>query len=97
LSMVKHTSGGLVSPPYSKMKKWLSFLLGIFLIWVFIFLVAPLIDRVPVAGRAHDKIKEEGIEAGAFWYVDVEKVGKAATYMRNVRDFAPAANELNHE
>lgn len=88
------TSGELQSSSAPKWRKWLSFLLGVLLIWVFIFLVAPLIDHVPVVGQAHNTIKEEGIEAGAFWYVDVEKVAKAATFMRNVRDFAPAANEL---
>jgi len=92
LSVYMRTAGGLQSPPApkSKPKKWLSLLLGVLLIWGFVFVVAPLIDRVPAIGRAHGIVQDEGIEAGAFWYADVEKVGKAATFMRNVRDFAPS-------
>lgn len=94
MNEIVRASGGLQSPPEAKGRKWLCFLFGVLLIWLFVFIVAPLIDRVPFVGQAHGTIKEEEIEAGAFWYVDVEKVAKAATFMRNVRDYAPAANEL---
>lgn len=91
MSVFLNTAGGLKSPPASKRRKWLSLMLGVLLIWAFVFVVAPLIDRVPAVGQAHETIKDEKIEAGAFWYADVEKVGEAATFMRNARDFSPSA------
>ena len=69
--------------------RWISFILGLILVAGFAFGAIPLLERLPATKPFVLKMKETGIEAGAIYYTDVEKVREAEIYIRNVQNYTP--------
>lgn len=76
-------NGGRIKRPPSILYRLTSLFLGILLLMSFAFIVLPAIKNHTAIGPYVEKIKNSGIEAGAFWYTDVEKVGKAVNYIHD--------------
>lgn len=79
--------GGPLGPPGTS--KWLVFLLAVSLLMIFAFVLIPGLPGLLGLKHSHNLIIEEGIEAGAFYYPDVKKVGEAESYLRDSRDYGP--------
>ena len=78
--------------PYEKAKRWARFFLALMLVWIFMFVVAPLLEKTPAVKPLVDFIEETGIDATALFYTEVEESGDAETHMRNTMDYLPKDN-----
>lgn len=86
--------GGPKGPPGTN-NKWLVFLLTVSLLMIFAFVLLPGLPGLLGLKHSHNLIIEEGIEAGAFFYPDVKKVGEAESYLRDSRDYAPPGCDIS--
>lgn len=66
------------------MKSWLKLLAGLFLIWLFIWQVAPLLKGIRAVGEMDDFVREQEIDAGALFYTESEEARNAAFYMNKI-------------
>ena len=64
-------------------------LLSIMLILIFMFGIAPLMDRLPFIRPLVDFIEERDIDAGALYYTEIEEFSEAAIQMENTMDYGP--------
>ena len=58
-------------------------MLGLAAIGGFIFGLAPWMERFEPIGRICDAVRESGIDAGAFYYTDVDECAHAERFLRN--------------
>jgi hypothetical protein len=63
-------------------------LLGVTAIVLFMAFVVPAAARMSGIRTAVTAIREDGIEAGAYFYMDVEKVRDAELYVRHTFEFS---------
>jgi hypothetical protein len=61
---------------------------------LFVAFVAPAVGRMSAIRAAVTAIREDGIEAGAYFYTDVEKVRESELYVRHTFEFS---SEGRHE
>jgi hypothetical protein len=69
--------------------RWASFLSGIFLIFIFISVVAPWILGLPYMKSVNRVIQERDIEANLYDYTEVELFADAEFYMRHAMEDSP--------
>ena len=69
--------------------RWASFLSGIFLIFVFVSVIAPWIMELPYMKPVNAVILEKGIEANLYDYTEVELFADADVYMRHAMEDSP--------
>ncbi len=69
--------------------RWTSLLSGIFLIFVFVSVVAPWILELPYMRSVNHVIQERGIEANLYDYTEVELFADAEFYMRHAMEDSP--------
>jgi len=84
-AMAKKTAGH--PQPSGAVKRWMHFALGLFLLWAFIFVLGPMLQKIPVIGTLGTYIKESGIDAGALYYTEVKEVGESDQAIRNIMRF----------
>jgi hypothetical protein len=70
-------------------RRWARLFLGILLIWAFMFIVAPLVEKAPVVGPMIRFIEENGIDASALYYTEIEEFSEAGIHMGNTMKFPP--------
>jgi hypothetical protein len=63
-------------------------LLGFVAIGLFVAFVAPAVGRMSGIRAAVTAIREDDIEAGAYFYMDVEKMRDAELYVRHTFEFS---------
>ena len=71
----------------SRVSAWLRLGLGLAVIWVCVFVVGPLMERIPSIGRMHEYIRENSIDATALYYTEVEEFADAETHIRNAMKY----------
>ena len=82
------TASGRQSSLPGLLKKWAAFILGLLALYLFAFVFLPyLSDVLPGFRQAHDVIIEEKIEAGAWFYIFVEKVGEIEPAVRDTMTY----------
>ena len=57
--------------------------LGLLLLWVFVFVVAPWLQRFGPVRRMHELIRRNDIDATALVYTDVEDFGDCEAHVRD--------------
>jgi len=77
----------------SILKRFCFLLLGILLILLFMFGVAPLIDKAPYVRVIVELIEDRSIEATALYYTDIEEFSEAAINMENTMNYMPKGFE----
>lgn len=77
----KLPSGGLF--------RWAGLILGFFLVWLFMFVIAPVIEKSPAVKPLADFIEETGIDASALYYTEVEEASVAELNMRHTMQYMP--------
>lgn len=76
------------SGPAKALKGWIHLIIWLLCIWGFMFLLAPMIQKmVPAVNTLSHYITESGIDAGAIYYTEVEEVGEADQGIRNTFRF----------
>ena len=84
---MKHrTTHGGGSEPRSRPSRiggWVGLFLGLASIWAFIFHLAPWLEGFEPIGKVCEAVRESGIEAGAYYYTDVEECAHAERFLRN--------------
>ncbi len=69
--------------------RWASLLSGIFLIFIFVSVIAPWILGLPYMKSVNSVIQERGIEANLYDYTEVELFADAEFYMRHAMEDSP--------
>lgn len=75
--------------PSGVMVKWLGFFLSVFLVWVFMCIVAPWIEKSPAVKPLAEFIEDTGIDASALYYTEVEEASEAELNMRHTMKYLP--------
>ncbi len=73
-----------------KIKKWIQFLAGILVIWVFIYILSPfVVDHSSHFSQMAEFIDSHDCNTGAFAYTDSELAGEAMITSLNTTHFYP--------
>ena len=75
--------------PSNVILRWLGLFFGFFLVWIFMFVIAPWIQESPAVRPLADFIEETGIDAGALYYTEVEEASEAELHMRHALKYSP--------
>ena len=67
------------------MQKWLKFLGGLFLIWLFIWHFVPWLTHIQAVAKMDEFVREHDIDAGTLFYTESEEARDAAFYMNRVK------------
>jgi hypothetical protein len=78
-----HTDSGRPSGLPEALKRWGALLLGLFVIWLFVFVLAPRVAEHETVRPLVQFIEESGIDAGALFYTETKETGDAENYLRN--------------
>ena len=78
--------------PSSMISRWAGLLLGFFLVWLFMFVVAPWIAGSPQVKPLAQFIEETGIDAGALYYTEIEETAEAEMYLHDAGRYSPNQN-----
>ncbi|RJP71967.1 MAG: hypothetical protein C4532_06720 [Candidatus Abyssobacteria bacterium SURF_17] len=70
-------------------RRWARLFLSLFVLWVFVFVVAPLVQQLPPIKQIATFVRESGINASALYYTGVEETAHAETYLRNATEYSP--------
>ncbi len=70
-------------------RRWVRLFMGVGLIWAFMFIVAPRVEKMPAIEPIIRFIEENGIDASALYYTEIEEFFEAEIHMENAMDFAP--------
>jgi hypothetical protein len=70
-------------------RRWLLCISCFILLWAFMFVIAPWLQRVPMINQLAKYIEESGIEAGAIYYTEVKEVSEAEANMRDTLMYPP--------
>jgi len=83
-----NSAGGSCSPPACPYA-WVKLLLGLGLVILFMFVIAPLGDRMPGFDSMFKFIEEKDIKATALYYTDIDEFGDAVISIRNRLEYPP--------
>lgn len=75
--------------PVSAVRRWLAFLVCVGVVWMFMFVLAPMMQRIPPVGSLAASIEETGINASALYYTGVDETAEAGMYLHNARTYTP--------
>lgn len=70
-------------------RKWSAFLLSMALVWLFILVIAPWVQKSPSIQPLAQFIEESGIDASALYYTEVEEASIAELNMRSTMEYRP--------
>ena len=69
--------------------KWLAFVAGLFIIGVVAFVILPALSDILGFREVHNMIIEEKIEAGAWYYIFVDKIKDIEPAVRDTMQYSP--------
>ncbi len=72
--------------PSNRIRKWITLFFCMLLIWTFVFIVAPWIEKLPFVKPLADFIEESGIDASALYYTEIEETSDAELMMRSTME-----------
>jgi hypothetical protein len=78
--------------PARLVKRWAAFIVCLTVVWAFVFVIAPALQKVPLVGSLTAYIEQSGINASALYYTGVEETAEAEMYLHNAEVYAPAKN-----
>ena len=70
-------------------RKWAALAAGIAVIWAFIFVIAPALQKNEMVQPLADYVRESGIDASALYYTEVQETGEAEVYLRDALAYPP--------
>ena len=72
-----------------KIKGLLGLLISVLVIIIFLFVIGPWVEKLPVFQPLADFIDERGIEANMYFYTEVEEFSEAEINMNNTMQYPP--------
>lgn len=72
-----------------KIKGWVALLISVLTIVIFLFVIGPWIEKLPVFQPLADFIDERGIDANMYFYTEVEEFSDADINMNNTLHYPP--------
>jgi hypothetical protein len=83
----------MTDPKASPLTRWIRLALCLLAVLAFIFVLGPWLARAPMVKPLTSFIEERDIDAGAYFYTEVEAFAEADMHMRNVRAHAPRESD----
>lgn len=80
--------GGLGDLP-GALRKWAALAFGLALVWAFMFVIAPQLQKNELVRPLAEYVRESGIEASALYYTGVQETGEAEAYLRDAFRYGP--------
>ncbi len=71
----------------TNLRNWGKLGLGLLVIFVFVFWVAPALERLPYIAEVHDYVYEHDIDATALVYSEIEEFGDADVSIRDAMKY----------
>lgn len=71
-------------------RRWAGFLLGLALIWAFVFVLAPWLQKADAVRPLAEYVRETGIDASALYYTEVQETGEAEMNIRDTFKYRPS-------
>lgn len=75
-----------------RLHRWAALFCCFYLVWVFMFIIAPWIGELPAVKPLTEFIAESGIDAGALYYTEVEEASEAELNMYNTIKYLPRSD-----
>lgn len=75
---------------FTTLRKWAALAAGLAVIWAFIFVIAPALQKNEMVRPLAEYVRESGIDASALYYTEVQETGEAEVYLRDAFKYAPA-------
>ena len=72
-----------------KIKGWVGLLISVLTIIIFLFVIGPWVEKLPVFQPLADFIDERDIEANMYFYTEVEEFSEAQINMNNTMQYPP--------
>ena len=79
-----------------KIKEYISLTFGLLSIYALCNFILPILDNVLGFKEAHELFIEEKIEAGAWFYIFVEKVGPSSENIRHSLKYNPIGKKYGN-
>ena len=83
--------GGPQGPPGGPLRRWVSFLIAVFLL-AGAAIFAPALERIEGWGPKIQAVRESGLETGAIFYGEVPKIAEIEATLLHLRDYNPERN-----
>jgi hypothetical protein len=83
--------GGPKGPPGGPLRRWLSFIIAMIVIFGGASF-APHLEDLDVVGQRIKVVRESGMETSAFFYGAVPRIGEIEWTLLHIRDYNPARN-----
>ena len=80
--------GGLEDLP-GRLRKWGTLAAGLAIVWAFMFIIAPQLQKNELVRPLAEYVRESGIEASALYYTGVQETGEAEAYLRDAFRYGP--------
>lgn len=66
---------------------WIKLCSGLVLIWLFVFVAAPRVQKYSYIAKVHDVIRENNIDATALVYTEIQEFGDADVHIRDAMNY----------
>jgi hypothetical protein len=77
---------------HNKTRGLIRLLMGILIILAFMFGLGPWMERIPMIRPMVELIRTQDIDAGAYYYTDIEEFSEAEFNVNHALKFPPASN-----
>ena len=68
-------------------ERWMRLALGLLVLWLFVFVLAPWAQRFGPVRRVHEHTRQNDIDATALVYTDVEEFGDCEAHVRDALQY----------
>jgi hypothetical protein len=76
---------------------WLGLGIGLAAIWLITFVILPGIQRLPLIKPVMEIIAESGVNAGSYWYTQLEETADGSMYVRNTLDGITRRQQITNQ
>jgi hypothetical protein len=82
-------AAGVGPNSFGLLRRWAALLMCVFLVWAFMFVLAPMLQRLPAVRSLTSYIEESGINASAIYYTGLDETAEAEMYLHASDKHAP--------
>jgi hypothetical protein len=75
--------------PSGLLRRWAALLACVLAVWAFMFVLAPMLQRVPAINALTSYIDDSGINASALYYTGLDETAEAEMYLHESEKHAP--------
>lgn len=75
--------------PSNLIGRWITLIICLSLIWIFVFIIGPWIQQLPLVRPLAEHIESSGIDASALYYTEVDETGEALVNIRSTLEYSP--------